>query len=137
MPKKIKKTPFQPWESVHEFDSFARLPKSLLESPVFQSLTSGQKVLFLYMKLQYYNSRNKPSDNNKQFFFNKGLYNGKYHLYTNDAQFRKDRDALIQKGFITCAESGRWTRTKSIYEFSDRWTAGAEHHTDKKQVVFR
>ena len=45
-----------------------------------------------------------------------------YKLYTNNKSFYEDRDALIERGFIEIVETGKITRTKNIYKFSDSWT---------------
>lgn len=68
-----------------------------------------------------------------QFYFNRGTYTKTYNLYKNPNQFVKDRDLLIYWGFINCVENGKTTRTKNIYQFSDRWQ-NIELEKVKKQM---
>ena len=44
------------------------------------------------------------------FYLNKHLWCDKYGLYKNANSFEKDRDLLIEKGFIKCVENGNNTR---------------------------
>lgn len=122
--KKNKRVPAAKFEARYGNDSkFTRIHEDLLESEAFLSLTKSQKLLYIYMKRLYYNGSDKshPNGDREQFYFNRALYRDKYKLYTNDESFRKDRDALIEKGFIICVEDGSNTRSKSIYKFSDMW----------------
>ena len=93
----------------------------MMQSKAWGALTNNARVLYLYMKLQYYGQKQIEGRGEDCFYFNKGLYCETYHLYSNTRQFRKDRDLLIQLGFIECIENGKTTRTKSIYKFSNRW----------------
>ena len=105
-------------------DTSANIYISMLMSKAWRELTARQCKLYLYCKSQYYAEKKKPiKDNQLSFTMNKskwdklyGLYNEKNHKY-----FYNDMTALIEKGFITCYESGAITRTKSIYIFSDKW----------------
>lgn len=102
--------------------TFVRFFLDQIQSPAFISLTPKQRLLYFYMKLQFCQKNStKPEGKPEQFYFNRALYKDRFHLYSNDAQFRRDRDALIQHGFITCRENGAITRSKSIYAFSDEW----------------
>ena len=74
------------------------------------------------MKIQFcQKDSKKPNGKHLQFYFNRGLYKNTLELYSNDGQFRKDRDNLIEHGFIICVENGSNTCSKSIYQFSDKW----------------
>lgn len=88
------------------------------------SLKPRAKVLYLYMKAQYYGvkEKNKPEQNPLYFVFNQAMWKTTYKLYTNNKSFYEDRDALIERGFIEIVETGKITRTKNIYKFSDSWT---------------
>ena len=97
---------------------------SMLKSPAWMSLKPRAKVLYLYMKAQYYGvkEKNKPEQNPLYFVFNQAMWKTTYKLYTNNKSFYEDRDALIERGFIEIVETGKITRTKNIYKFSDSWT---------------
>lgn len=96
---------------------------SMLKSPAWMSLKPRAKVLYLYMKAQYYGvkEKNKPEQNPLYFVFNQAMWKTTYKLYTNNKSFYEDRDQLIEKGFIEIIETGKLTRTKNIYKFSDKW----------------
>lgn len=105
-------------------DTFARIYKTMVTSEAFKSLSKKQRLLYVYMKMEYYGqpNKNRPDKNKLElFYFNRGIYKNKYELYTNDGSFYRDRDALIEKGFIDCVRNGLTTRQKSIYRFSNRW----------------
>lgn len=55
------------------------------------------------------------------FTMNMSKWGEYYNLYKTGAQFRRDRDELLNGGFIEIVENGKTTRTKNIYKFSDRW----------------
>lgn len=103
-------------------DVSANIYKSMILSDAFQSLTKNQRLLYVYMKLQYYSQKKKPYGKTDMFYFNRFMWNDKYKLYTGNANsFAKDRDALIEKGFIKVVDDGSTTRTKSVYQFSSKW----------------
>ncbi len=103
-------------------DYSANIYNSMIESPAFNDLTKNQRLLYMYLKLQYYNSKNHPVKEDKTcFYFNAHMYREKFKLYSNDKQFYNDRDALISHGFIRVKENGKNTRTKSVYQFSSNW----------------
>ena len=80
----------------------------MIESLAFNDLTKNQRLLYMYLKLQYYNSKNRPvKDDNTCFYFNAHMYREKFKLYSNDKQFYNDRDALISHGFIKVKENGK------------------------------
>lgn len=111
----------KPFESVAGKSLSANIYASMIQSKAWEHLTNNARVLYLYMKLQYYGAKSVPDHSEDCFYFNTGLIKKTYRLYTNMAQFRRDRDQLIDKGFITVVESGKNTRTKAIYQFSDKW----------------
>ena len=82
-----------------------------------------QQILYIYMKLQFRSeTREKvPDKPDICFYFNQTLWKKTYGLYTNTTSFYKDRNALIQNGFIELEESGRNTRTRSVYRLSYKW----------------
>lgn len=118
--KRRKYTP-KPFESVDGNSLSANLYATMLQSKAWKKLNKGAMVLYLYMKLQYYGARNIVDHPQTDFVFNKAMVTQVYGLYTNMSQFRKDRDLLIEYGFIEYVENGKNTRTKSIYRFSNKW----------------
>ncbi len=94
---------------------------SMLESTAWKQLSKNSRLLYVYMKAQYYGAKNIPEHPATDFVFNWGLASQTYGLYTNKTQFAKDKSELIKYGFIECVENGKCTRTKSIYRFSDKW----------------
>lgn len=108
--------------SPYENKTFTRIFLNMINSPAFKDLSYRQQLLYFYMKIQFYQKDSKkPNGKHLQFYFNRGLYKNNLKLYSNDEQFRKDRDALIEHGFIVCVQDGSNTRSKSVYQFSDLW----------------
>lgn len=118
-----KKNPPEKWESIGKNNKFVRLFVEQLESKAMQNLTGRQIALYLFMKMQYKGkeTKNNPNGKKEQFYFNWGLANKKYCLYTNQKTFYNDIKALIKFGFIECIENNRNTRSKNVYAFSDKW----------------
>ena len=110
-------------------DTSANIYMSMLMSHAWRELTANQQRLYLYCKAQYYGEKRKPTTDeypqgNDQFFFmNQSKWCSLYGLYkeNNRAAFYRDMEALIKNGFVTCIQSGKTTRTKSIYAFSSKW----------------
>lgn len=112
-------------------DTSANIYMSMLLSPAWQSLTKNAQVLYLYCKAQYYAEKRKPKSKIRQlnetqqkmcFTMNKSKWLDLYHIYKSDnGQFNKDMKMLIDYGFIEIVESGKTSRTKSIYMFSSKW----------------
>lgn len=101
-------------------EPFAAIYSSMIGSDAWENLTNNARVLYLYMKLQLFGNR-KANLPEGQFYFNRNLYTKVYNLYKNQTQFYLDKDLLVKYGFIDEIENGKTTRTKSIYQFSDRW----------------
>ena len=74
-----------------------------------------------YMKLQQFGQAPIEGYGADCFVFNQAMYTKTYPIYKTGAQFRRDRDQLIEYGFIEMVECGRFTRTKNIYRFSAKW----------------
>lgn len=96
-------------------EKYVGLCLTMLMSDAYANLSDGAKNLYVYMRLQY------DGKNEDGFCFNRGLWFKTYKLYKNPNSFYKHREELINQGFIRIKESGRNTRTKSIYAFSDEW----------------
>lgn len=102
-------------------DVSAVLYASMLQSPAWRKLTKPQQILYVYMRLQFYGNNQVPGKPQIYFYFNQTLWKNTYKLYTNLQSFYRDRDALIEHGFIEMLESGKNTRTKAIYMLSSKW----------------
>ena len=103
-------------------DVSANIYASMVQSQAWNNLTNNARVLYMYMKMQYYGQKTIPNKEQECFHFNKALYTKKYRLYTNVNQFYKDRNLLIENGFIEIdGGSTRHTREKMIYKFSAKW----------------
>ena len=105
-------------------DTSANIYISMLMSKAWKELSAKQHELYLYCKAQYYAEKKKPiADNSLSFTMNQSKWRDLYELYTssNKNSFYRDMNVLIEHGFIRCIYCGSTTRTKSIYEFSDKW----------------
>lgn len=104
-------------------DTSSNIYMSMLTLPAFRDLSAQQATLYLFCKAQYYGEKKKPNNDQLCFTMNKSKWNGLYGLYdeNNGRGFRRDMEALIEHGFVTCVECGAITRTKSIYRFSSEW----------------
>lgn len=119
MARKKKYVP-KSFESSKAGDVSANIYASMMQSRAWGNLTNNARVLYLYMKLQYYGQKTIPDREQECFYFNKALVTKNYQLYTNVNQFYKDKKMLIDNGFIETVENGKNTRTKSIYRFSSK-----------------
>lgn len=117
----------KPYESIKGYgDTSANIYESMLRSAAWKDLKSGAQTLYLHMKSQKYAQKDKPiKDDETAFRFNRCKWiKGKpysYGLYSNEKQFYKDRDALIEHGFITVVERNKNQRTANVYRLSDGW----------------
>lgn len=103
-----------PGKPAETHEKYVALCITLLTSPAWYQLSNGARTLYTFMRLQY--------DGIKDTFnFNRALYTKTYPLYRNCNQFFKDRKQLVDNGFIVIEESGKNTRTKAVYKFSDKW----------------
>lgn len=121
MARKKKYVP-KSFESNKVGDVSANIFASMLQSRAWSNLSNNARVLYLYMKLQYYGQKNIPNKEQEYFYFNKAMFTKTYPLYTNTNQFYKDRQLLLDNGFIEIdGGSTKWTREKMIYKFSSKW----------------
>lgn len=114
----------------NQADTSANIFESMLQSTAFKSLTSKQKILYVYCKAQYYGKRKPKKTYEKQglfqadeyFYFNIGLAE-EYGLYkmANHKRLYTDLKALEKAGFIVCEKSGKGHKEKNVYCFSDEW----------------
>ena len=131
MPRKRKYKP-KPFESTGQSnDTSANIYESMLLSPAFKDLTKNQRLLYVYMKAQYYGKRKPGRDftdiealqDDKLFYFNFALAK-KYGLYSSDGskgRFYDDITALEDHGFITTLVNGKSNHRRSIYRYSTDW----------------
>ena len=108
----------------------ATLYLSMLTSDAWLNLSGGAIRLYHYMKMQAYsftkNRNYRPSRDTRklhgtEFYFNKALLRKAYPgLYVNMNQFYKDRDCLIENGFIKIVEPGTYF-DRTIYDLDWRW----------------
>ncbi len=111
-------------------DTSANVYGSMLESPAFKDLSKNQRLLYIYMKKQYYGTRKPGQDfpdmeqlqGDDLFYFNLALAE-KYGLYSrsNDRQFYADIRAIERHGFIKTVSNGKATKSRSIYRFTGDW----------------
>ncbi len=111
-------------------DTSANIYESMLCSAAYQDLTKNQRLLYVYMKAQYYGKR-KPGRDNPDIeglqwddlsYFNLALA-VKYGLYASGSrqQFYADIKAVEEHGFIKTVSKGRGNHTRSIYQFTGDW----------------
>lgn len=120
---------FTDFNGTKRVDTFTRVYKSMLLSPAFQTLTEKQKVLYFYVKSEYYGSRKPKADyeelelfqSEDLFYFNLGLAK-QYNLYRDSTKknFYTDMKALIEHGLIEKVVAGQYKK-KNIYRYSDKW----------------
>lgn len=111
-------------------DTSANIYESMLMSPAFMDLSPRQRLLYVYMKAQYYGKRKPGKDypdapglqGDDLFYFPMSTAE-KYGIYSrmNHMRFYGDIKSLETHGFIKTVASGRITRKKTIYQFSGDW----------------
>ncbi len=111
-------------------DTSANIYGSMIESPAFKDLSKNQRLLYVYMKKQYYGTRKPGRDfpdmeqlqGDDLFYFNLALA-VKYNLYSrsNKRQFYTDIKALVSHGFIKNMTPENKTILRSVYKFIGEW----------------
>lgn len=113
-------------------DTTANISASMLFSAAFQSLENRQKVLYLYMKGEFFLQPDHqrparvypeaPGLEEKDFFFTWSMAK-QTGLYKDGsrATFSRDVKALEQKGFISTIFRGDKNGRKSVYRYSGNW----------------
>jgi len=104
-------------------DTSANIYESMLLSDAWFALTAAQKALYLVCKSQFYSQKDHPNSNSTQFYMNRAKWLTKYRLYNkgNEKGFYRDMEVLIASGFVACFECGAATRTRSVYQLSEKW----------------
>jgi hypothetical protein len=108
---------------------YLRLYHDMLTSPAWGSLSLRQRGLYLAFKGLYKEKRADGkiiSSNKDEIHFSgqeatKPGSDGEKPLYGDQHTFFKDLDALIDAGFIRVVQTGYYTRSATVYGFSDRW----------------
>lgn len=124
----------QPFESSKaRKDTSANIYTSMMLSPAWKDLTANQQILYLHMKQRRYGETNKTRPdpaNIDRFTFPKRIWCNLFGLYSanNAAGFYRDRDALIEHGFIIVVKNGQNGCRPSEYQFSDRWKYWTKEH---------
>lgn len=111
-------------------DTSANIYESMLKSAAFQDLSKNQRLLYMYMKAQYYGKRKPGRDfpdvekmqGDDKFYFNLSLAVD-YGLYARGGrkQLYADIKAIEAHGFIKTISKGRGDHTRSIYQFVGEW----------------
>lgn len=123
-------TRFKDNQGFSRIETTANIFESMLTHPKFIALKPRLKVLYLYLKAQYY-GKHKPQDDYKDlnlfqggeyFYFNWAVALG-YGLYKESMRrdFYRDMQELERNGFIKKVSSGQTHKKKNIYKFSDEW----------------
>ena len=127
----------------------ANIYLDMMLSDAWQDLTDSARVIYLYMKSQYYGQKNvsetdfmgeKTEYEQECFYFNRGLL--KKFGKTDPTTCKKAIDKLISHGFIEVAYNGKQNTTKSIYRFSAKWqvwepTAEEKQKKAEKKTMLR
>jgi len=111
-------------------DTSANIYESMLQSAAFMDLSARQRLLYVYMKAQYYGKRKPGKDypdmeklqDDDLFYFSMAMAE-EYGLYTrsNHTRFYADIKELERHGFIKTVSNGKKNKKKSIYRFSADW----------------
>ena len=119
-----KKTPLNPWESVNPTmeKHFSRLGDSLMDSEIFNSLSSYARLLYLYMI--------RASAGKETFTFQHGFYT-RYRM--TNRTFCRLRDELVNAGFIKVVQNNKTVRKANVYQFSNAWKI----HEGKRDKIIR
>ena len=128
MTRKRDKPKFKPFESRTSNGRFTLITDDMRKSKAYQDLTMTQRQLYFEMKAEYNPEKSTAGSitpaNDQNIVFPKKSW---FPLYKgNQRKWEVDRDALIKHGFIEQRESGKTTRTPSVYALSERWKTWPE-----------
>ena len=135
-----KKLTTRPHESINPDKCFVRIYDSMMQSAAWKSLNANQCMLYICMK----HSRYKATDSERRiinsmecaedlFFFNRARWYTRatelktgycFRLYSNQKQFYRDRDKLIEVGLIETVEyraPADNIHPKNLYKLSTKW----------------
>ena len=115
-------------------DTYARIADSLVLSEAFKDLKPHLQMLYIYMREQEIGKRKPNRDFDEDFplweavrseqcfyfpFCTAKKYSKRYA--GNSKRLYDDIDVLIEHGFIEKVMSGKNTRSKNVYKYSDKW----------------
>ncbi len=119
-----------PGKPTETHEKYVGMTDTLVRSIAWNNLSKKAMCLYLCMRLQY------DGTNDKGFYFNRGMWlddpkhrKNNYALFKSPNDFYKYRDELVTQGFIEVVESGKNTRTRAVYAFSDKWQKVQEKTT--------
>ena len=124
MPKKKNEQMFfKGFESKRHLGRFIRIAYDMTESKAWRELSMVQRSLYFEMKREYIPEKSTRGiitpANDKHFMFTHEKWFPLYH--GNQRGWERDRQALIDKGFIERIERGYTTRTPDIFSFTEKW----------------
>lgn len=121
--KKHERICFKEFESKVRQGRFIRISYDMTETKAWKELSLRQRGLYYEMKKEYMPEKCTKGiiipANDKHFCFTYDRWSPLYK--NNERAWFKDRQALIDRGFIERLERGYTTRTPDIYGFSDKW----------------
>lgn len=141
MAKSRAPSPPQKFETKGGKGGFVRLYDDLLFSVAFNSLTPGARTLYMFFLYARYHQTSEEkaylaqkygNTDHTYLFFNESRWqdtpNHKrdsmhYCIYPvgGGRQFRRDKNALIDKGFLEVIEQNSHRMAKNVYRLSSKW----------------
>ncbi len=127
--RRVRKANFHPFESKSENSPYARITRSMVNSPAWQELNCYEQTLYLQLKLKY---TGKPgSEKDISFTYQEG------EKLMSKRVFTRSIDKLIEVGLIDLVRHMPYSSLCNIYGLSDRWhdygTAAFEHKLRPKR----
>lgn len=111
------------WEARKEKEKFVSLSLSLLNSEAWNDLSYRARALYIELKTRYYRKRDHGriiETNQNDIHFTREEQKS-FYGYDDGKIFIKDRDALIEHGFIRTSECNAHRRLPNKYGFCDKW----------------
>lgn len=132
------------FESATPKDTSVCIYESMLISDAFMDLSKNQRLLYIYVKKQFW-SKNRPpkhSEEERERFGDCSVYFNidlavQYGLYkaTNRKGFYDDMQALIDHGFLECLVRAKNQFGKNIYKLSDKWQKWKTEHMAVEKTI--
>ena len=119
----------QPFEGKNSSGAFTKITNEMMQSPAWEDLNIRQQGLYLRLKSKYREKRvnGVTVESNVD---NISLPKAEWHIIYGDYRtFKKDMDALHEKGFIRTVARAKYMGEPNIYGFTDKWT---EYKPSKK-----
>lgn len=129
---KPKRPLFRAFESYHSKNGrFVKIAEDMMKSRAWNDLSFRQQGLYLAMKREYIPEKNTHGiitpPNDQHFMFPVSKWEKGYNK--NYKAWLTDWTALAEHGFIRQRESGKTTRTPSVFAFDDGWKEWTEKTT--------